>query len=168
MHNQDIEYWAEQARHLLELINPVDPERAEAQHETFLSELAVKDEDELDSTVALMHTLQEVIVGEASFQASWRGKVELIEALEALLPEPELRIDWGGDSEDEDFLAAVTVPQLLRRAFLSLQDAGYTLWCWNSESDSYVGWISRSVDETQLVEVYYGLGLDVRLAEDLG
>ncbi len=166
MQDEPIQVWAEQARHLFDLINPDNPERAEAQHEAFLEELAQKEEDEIVSTVELMWLVKDVIDGESGFFVSWRGKQEFIEAMSNILPDPNIHIDWGTDDvEDEEFLQRVTVPELLRRAYVSLLDEGYMLWCWNTETDSYVGWISHAVAESDLTEVCYGLGIDVRTAE---
>ncbi|PHV10716.1 DUF6630 family protein [Chitinimonas sp. BJB300] len=166
MHSEPIQVWAEQAYRLFELINPENPERAEAQHEAFLAELAQKEEDEIVSTVELMWLVKDVIDGESGFFVSWRGKQELIEAMGQILPDPDLSIDWGTDDlEDEEFLQSVTVPELLHRAYASLLDAGYILWCWNTETDSYVGWVSLAVHESELTDVCHGLGIDVRIAE---
>lgn len=166
MHETQIESWAEQAKHLFELINPGNLDRADAQYDAFLSLLDEKDEDEITSTVDLMWLVKEVIEGESAFFVSWRGKPELISALAAILPNEEIEIDWGTDDpEDEDFLHTVTVPDLLRRAYDSLLESGYTLWCWNTEGETYLGWLTQSIDESELINVAYGLGIEVRMAE---
>lgn len=167
MHAPHIESWAEQAITLFELINPSNIDRADDQHAAFLELLEQKAEDEISSSVELMWLVKEATEGESSFCVSWRGAPEFIGALTAILPDEDTEIDWGTDDpNDEDFLQSTTVPELLRQAYASLLDLGYTLWCWDTEGDTYVGWLTQSIDEGELMDVAERLGINVRTAEE--
>ncbi|MNT95328.1 hypothetical protein D3C72_2371840 [compost metagenome] len=72
-------------------------------------------------------------------------------------------MDWGTeDTEDEDFLEGTSVPELMEIVATQLRMAGYTLWNWDTGGDAYGGWITRSEDDEEILEIADTLGFDIR------
>ncbi|MBV1775977.1 hypothetical protein KSF73_09635 [Burkholderiaceae bacterium DAT-1] len=168
MHLPHIESWAEQAHTLFELINPGFPDRADEQYQAFLDELAAHDDDEFASTVDLMNVVKDIIDGESACQLNWRAGPEFVEGMLRVLEGMGEEIDWGVDDPlDDDWLKAMTVPELVLRAADGLQDAGYTLWCWQIDQEHFLAWLTQSVSESEMASLVDSLGLGVCVATDL-
>jgi hypothetical protein len=78
----------------------------------------------------------------------------------------DLEIDWGNDdTEDDAFLDSTSVAELMELAHNQLRVAGYTLWNWDTGGDAYAGWITRSEDDEDMLDIAETLRLDIRPGE---
>ena len=55
-----------------------------------------------------------------------------------------------------------SVPELMELATDQLRVAGYTLWNWDTGGDAYAGWITRSEDDDEMLEIAETLAFDLR------
>ena len=53
-----------------------------------------------------------------------------------------------------------------RTAYDRLRERGYTLWTWDTGSDSYGGWITRSGDDEAMRLVASALEIELRPGSD--
>ena len=91
---------------------------------------------------------------------------DAIDCLAELVARWNLEIDWGGDQTDEEFLQATDIPALMATAHDRLRERGYTLWTWDTGSDSYAGWITRSGDDEAMRLVAAALEIELRPGSD--
>ena len=112
---------------------------------------------------ALLSQIKEIIDWESGFYVDWKDVESFIGCLNQLCERIDLEIDWGtDDTEDEDFLEGTSVPELMELAADQLRVAGYTLWNWDTGGDAYAGWITRSEDDDEMLEIADTLGFDAR------
>lgn len=149
---------------LLWLINPGDEDAALAQFDALRESLG----DEVDPEAGddWLWALSEVIDWRAGFRVDWKDTASFVTAIEELSARWNLRIDWGGDLDDEDFAAELDVPALMSTAHDRLREHGYTLWNWNTGEDSYAGWIALSRDDEAMLALCSLLGVEVRPGSD--
>ncbi|AKJ32171.1 DUF6630 family protein [Caldimonas brevitalea] len=153
-------------KRLLELINVASAEVAEEQFATFSEEMGADDEEVLDPA-DLLWTLKDVIDWESGYYVDWKDTQSFIACLDRLTQAAGLEIDWGiDDTEDEDFLDSTSVEDLMQLAHEQLQQAGFTLWNWNTEGDAYGGWITRREDDAEMLNLASTLGIEVRPADE--
>ncbi len=161
----DVDDHAARVWNLLVLINPGDEEAAlqqfDAWREALGGEVEASAEDE-----QWLWTLKDVIDWRSGYYVDWKDVDSLISALDELAARWNLRIDWGGDLDDEDFMESVDVPELMGVAFDQLRPHGYSLWNWNTGGDAYAGWIALSRDDEAMLALTSLLGIEVRLGND--
>lgn len=147
---------------LFALINLGDSQQS-TRHLALLEEaLEDAEEDEADAE-ALLYQIKEIIDWEAGFYVDWKDVESFIGCLNQLCERIDLEIDWGTDDpEDEDFLEGTSVPELMELATDQLRVAGYTLWNWDTGGDAYAGWITRSEDDDEMLEIAETLAFDLR------
>jgi hypothetical protein len=150
---------------VLLLVNPGDEDSALRQFDAWRDVQADAGGDEEDTAAALAR-LGAVIDWQAGFSAD--DAATLIQALDELAARWNLAIDWGGDADDEDFLADHELPDLLGIAYDGLREHGYTLWIYESDRAAWAGWITRSDDAEPMREAATALGINLRLALDAG
>lgn len=150
---------------LLLLINPGDEDAALRQFDHWRERVAEAggewDEDQL-----WLRALAEAIDWRAGFRIEADDIDALVTALDELAARWNLRIDWGGDLDDEDFLTTIDVPALLAVAYDRLREHGYSLWSWNSEDGTRAGWIALSRDDEAMLALTSLLGVEVRPGSD--
>jgi hypothetical protein len=78
-----------------------------------------------------------------------------------------ISIDWGGDPHDDDFHANVDAASLFATAYDGLLEHDYTLWAWETEDDSYAGWMTLKRDNEHLRELAISLGINLRLGSEV-
>lgn len=88
----------------------------------------------------------------------WKDTDAFIAAIDELSARWNLRIDWGGDLDDEEFSSDLSVPDLMAVAFDRLREHGYSLWNWNTGGDAYAGWIALSRDDDAMLTLTSLLG----------
>lgn len=147
---------------LLLLINPGDEETALRQFNAY-REAAGEADGEGDGW---LWTLKDAIDWSSGFHVDGRDREALIAAIDELAARWNLRIDWGGDVDDEDFLDAHDTAALLGVAYDRLREHGYSLWCWDTGSDDRAGWMALSRDDEDMQRLAAILGIDLRPGSD--
>lgn len=142
---------------LLLLVNPGDEDAALGQFGPVRESMA-EGGDPIDA-------IRDAIDWKAGFHIAEDDPGGLIEALDELAARYAIRIDWDiDDTSDEDALADTDVPALLQRAGEQLREHHYTLWTWETGTESHAGWITLQRDDEALPVVAGALGFHVRPA----
>lgn len=144
---------------LLLLVNPGDEDTA-LRHFAAWRDVQV----ESDGLADPLETLGEVIDWSAGFRVE--DAATLVQALDELAARWNLAIDWGGDADDDDFLGAHEVPDLLAIAYDRLLEHRYTVWIYESPGATWAGWITRTDEAEPMREVATALGVNLRPACD--
>ncbi len=146
---------------LLLIINPGDEDAALQQFTAFQDALGGVDADDTD----LPALLREVTDWKSGFHIAEADTGGLIECLVELASRFNLDLDWDvEDPTDDGFLARVSAGELLQAACDQLRLEGYTLWTWETGTDTHAGWISSSSDDEGVRIIAAALGFDVRPA----
>lgn len=144
---------------LLLLINPGDEDGAAAQFAAWQEIAAGSD----DIDVA-MDALREAIDWKSGFHVDDGDARGLVESLDELVARLGLRIDWGVDDVDDEFLADAEIEALLDIAYDRLREHHYTLWTREAGAGLHAGWITHSRDDDGMRVIAEALGLHVRPA----
>lgn len=144
---------------LLLLVNPGDEDTALRHFAAWRDVQA-----ESDGLADPLETLGEVIDWSAGFRVE--DAATLVQALDELAARWNLAIDWGGDADDDDFLGAHEVPDLLAIAYDRLLEHRYTVWIYESPGATWAGWITRTDEAEPMREVATALGVNLRPACD--
>jgi hypothetical protein len=147
---------------LLLLINPGDEDMALTQFSAYRETVAGSEM----SDEAMLGAIKEAIDWRSGFHVEANEPRVLIESINELCIRWNLVIDWGGDPDDDDFLADRDVPSLLNVAFDYLTQFNYTLWTWQTGSDAYAGWMTLSAEDELMRQIAGALNIDVRPASD--
>ena len=147
---------------LLVLINPGDEETALRQFAAYRDATgeAGTEPDQV------LWTLKDAIDWTSGFYVDWKDIDSFVAAIDELAARWNLRIDWGGDLDDEDFAQDLDVPALMTTAHDRLREHGYTVWNWNTGGDGYAGWIALSRDDEAMLALCSLLGVEVRPGSD--
>ncbi|CAM3369420.1 hypothetical protein [Cupriavidus taiwanensis] len=147
------------------LINLDDSAQTSAQLAMFEDALLDAEDDDTDGP-ELLWVIREVIDWQSGFFVDWKDAQSFIGCLNQLCERVDLELDWGTDDpEDEAFLESTSVPELMELAHNQLRVAGYTLWNWDTGGDAYAGWITRSEDDEEMLELAEILRFEVRPAD---
>ena len=136
------------------LVNPGDDEAAFEQFNACREALA----DGADP----VGVLRDAIDWRAGFYIDESDAAGLVDVLDELASRLGLRIDWGDDADEDDFLAHAEVPALINVAFDRLREHHYTLWTWETGENAQAGFITRQRDDEALRLVAGELGFHVR------
>ncbi|WP_045768032.1 DUF6630 family protein [Xanthomonas albilineans] len=147
---------------LLLLINPGDEESALRQFAAY-RELAGETEREGQDW---LWALKDAIDWSAGFYVDGNDREALIGAIDELAARWNLRIDWGGDVDDEDFFEGHDAVSLLTLADDRLREYGYSIWCWDTGNAFRAGWMARSRDDQDMQRLAAILGIDLRPGSD--
>ena len=147
---------------LLLLINPGDEDTALRQFSAYHEAVAESEGEEVEP----VWLLKDAIDWTSGFYVDWKDNESFIDSVAELVARWNLEIDWGGDQADEEFLDATDVPALMSTAYDRLRERGYTLWTWDTGSDSYGGWITRSGDDEAMRLVASALEIELRPGSD--
>lgn len=146
---------------LLLIINPGDEDAALQQFTAFQDALAGDDADDAD----LPALLRDVTDWKSGFHIAETDTAGLIECLAELAARFNLDFDWGvEDPTDDGFLARITAGELLQAAHDQLRLEGYTLWTWETGTETHAGWMSSTSDDEGVRIVAAALGFDARPA----
>ncbi|HHW4679230.1 MAG TPA: DUF6630 family protein [Xylella sp.] len=146
---------------LLVLINPGDRDAVFDQFNAWCDVVADRNLDD-DGVQTWLWALKDVIDWRSGFYADWKDIKSFIDAVDELAARWNLRIDWGIDLDDDDFFDVTDVSELMAVAYDCLREHGYTLWNWDTESNSYAGWIALSRDDEVMLTLCSLLGVEVR------
>src|SRR6185437_6485710 len=147
---------------LLLLINPGDEETALQQFSEYREAAA---EERSAEPVALV---ARVIDWRSGFMIAEDDLRSLVQALDELSARWNLSIDWDGDPDDDDYFDDADAGSLLGIAYDRLAESGYTLWTWETEDDSYAGWITLARDSEPMRELATALHINLRPGSDFG
>lgn len=148
---------------LLWLINPGDEDAALLQYDALRERLG----GEVDPADGhWQDVLGEVIDWQAGFRAAVGDWEAVATAIEELAARWNLRIDWGGDFDDEDFVAGLDVATVMSIAHDCLREHGYTLWSWNAGPAFHAGWMALSRDDEAMLALCSLLDVEVRPGSD--
>lgn len=129
-----------------------------------LSDAGIEDE-EIDAD-ELAQLLREVMDWESGFHVDPNDSGAFIGCMNQLCERIDVNVDWGTDDpEDETFLEETTVPELMEIAHEQLRVLGYTLWNWDTGGAAYAGWLTRSEDDEDMLDIAQILGLEIRPGE---
>jgi len=148
---------------LLLLINPGDQDSALQQFDAWREAMGGNLDGEGDGW---LWTLKDAIDWRSGFYVDGKDAESLIAVIDELAARWNLRIDWGGDVDDEEFLAAHDLPSLMAVAHDRLREDGYTLWNWNTDDDAHAGWIARVRDDEGMMQLAALLQVDMRPGSD--
>jgi len=149
---------------LLLLINPGDEETALRQFDAY-RQSAGETEGQTESAQWLC-ALKDAIDWSSGFYVEGHDSQTLISAIDELAARWNVRIDWGGDIDDDDFLAANDSAALLTVAYDRLREYGYTLWCWDTGNDDRAGWMALSRNDEDMQRLAAILDVDLRPGSD--
>jgi hypothetical protein len=153
---------------LLLLINPGDEETALQQFTDYREAVAEIDADEVESIEgAPMEIIGRVIDWRSGFIVGARDLRSLVQAIDELSSRWNLSIDWNGDPDDDEFFDDLDAAALFSTAYDRLAEFGYTLWAWETDGDSYAGWMTLTRDGEPLRELATALGINLRLGSEV-
>lgn len=148
---------------LLLLINPGDEDSALQQFADYRDAAAEIDPDEL----VPIELIARAIDWRAGFIVDAGDMPALMQAIDELAARFNLAIDWNGDPDDDEFFDDMDPPELFSIAYDRLAEFGYTLWAWETDGDSYAGWMSLTRDGEPLRELAGALQINLRLGSDV-
>jgi hypothetical protein len=144
---------------LLLLINPGDEESALQQFGAYQDATADAGEDEFEPA----WVLKDITDWKSGFQIQDDDAAAFVESIGELVARWNLELDWGvEDPTDEDFLEGASIQHLLHVAYDALRAYGYTLWVWETGTETTAGWIALSRDDEAMRAVAPALGIEVR------
>jgi hypothetical protein len=148
---------------LLLLINPGDEDSALQQFADYREAAADIDPDEL----VPIELIARVIDWRAGFVVDAQDMRALMQAIDELAARYNLTVDWNGDPDDDEFFDDMDPAELFSIAYDRLAEFGYTLWAWETDGDSYAGWMSLTRDGEPLRELAGALHINLRLGSDV-
>ena len=146
---------------LLLLVNPGDEETALRQFSAYQEAAATAGDD-----IEAVWLLKDAIDWTSGFFVDWKDSETFIDSITELVRRWNLEIDWGGDPSDDEFLEGTDIPALMSTAYDGLRERGYTLWTWDTGSDSFGGWITSSRDDEAMRLVAVALNIELRPGSD--
>ena len=146
---------------LLLLINPGDEETALRQFGAWQDATADLDDGETEPA----WVLKDIIDWTSGFQVHDDDAAAFVECITELVARWNLDLDWGvEDPTDDAFLDEASIRELLHVAYDTLRSHGYTLWVWETGTDTVAGWMTLSRDDAAMRVVAPALGIEVRPA----
>jgi hypothetical protein len=151
------------AEALLRLINPTE----DSAHQQILQlrELLLSKDDE-DHCPNILWVINDVVDWESGYCVDWKDTESFAQCVMKLAERWGVTLTFG--SEDplaEDFLSRSNIPDLLNQAHSELQSKGFMLWGWDTDSDCYCGWITKSTSANDVAAISSTLGVEVRSGE---
>jgi hypothetical protein len=153
---------------LLLLINPGDEETALLQFNDYREAVAELDADEVESIEAApMEIVGRVIDWRSGFIVDAHDLRSLVQAVDELSSRWNLSVDWNGDPDDDEFFDDMDAAELFSIAYDRLAEFGYTLWAWETDGDTYAGFMTLTRDGEPLRELATVLGINLRLGSEV-
>jgi hypothetical protein len=141
------------AEKLIELINPA----AELAHQQIarFRETLLSEEDE-DDYPNILWVVKDAVDWESGYFVDWKDTESFVNCVMKLADRWGVTLNFGGDS------AGAGVPDLMNKAHRELLPKGLMLWSWDTESDCYCGWITKSVSVSAVATISSKLDIEVR------
>ena len=144
---------------LLLLVNPGDDDTAMEQFRAYQDAAQDGGDDEVEP----VWLLKDIIDWKSGFQVHDEDAAALVESLTELVARWNIDIDWGvEDPTDAGFLDGADMSDLVQVAYDELRAHGYTLWLWETGTETTAGWICLSRDDDAMRAIAPALGIDVR------
>ena len=141
---------------LLLLLNPGDEETALLQFNDYREAMADAAE------VEPIEVIGRVIDWRSGFIVGAHDLRALVQAVDELASRWNLSIDWNGDIDDDEFYDDMDAAELFSIAYDRLAEFGYTLWAWETDGDTYAGFMTLTRDGEPLRELATMLGINLR------
>jgi len=148
---------------LLRLINPGDDDMALQQFADYREAVAEIDPED----VVPVEVIGRVIDWRSGFIVDEHDLRSLVQAINELASRWNLSIDWNGDPDDDEFFDDIDAAGLFGIAYDRLAEFGYTLWAWETESESHAGWMTLTRDNEPMRELATMLGVNLRLGSEV-
>jgi hypothetical protein len=145
------------------LINPGDEETALLQFTDYREAVAGVDADDIEPITVIGR----VIDWRSGFIVDAHDMRSLIQAVNELSSRWNLSIDWNGDPDDDEFFDDMDSAELFSIAYDRLAEFGYTLWAWETDGDSYAGFMTLTRDAEPLRELATTLGINLSLGSQV-
>lgn len=144
---------------LLLRINPGDEDTALQQFDAYREATIDAAEDEFEPA----WVLKDIIDWTSGFQVHDDDAAAFVESITELVARWNLELDWGvEDPTDDEFLADASISALLQVAYDALRAYGYTLWTWETGTETTAGWITLSRDDEAMRAIAPALGITLR------
>ena len=153
---------------LLLLINPGDEETALLQFNDYREAMAEADTVEVEPSEAdPIEIIGRVIDWRSGFIVGIDDLRSLVQAIDELSSRSNLSIDWGGNPDDDEFFDDMDAIELFSIAYDRLAESGYTLWAWETDGNTYAGFMTLTRDGEPLRELAAALGINLRLGSEV-
>lgn len=167
MNGEDITPLEAASSRFFELINFNDTQAAQRQFAEFCTEVVRKADvyGEQPEDLDAIWIINDIIAGRSGFFVDWKDTESFIDSLQSICEQRdiEIEINWGmEDPDDEDFFDTVSVPELMEVAYRQLIREEITLWNWDTGSDTYGGWLTRTEDDEEMLTLADMLGVEIR------
>jgi hypothetical protein len=151
------------AETLIEIISPtIDLAR---QHVAQFRELLRAERSE-DQYANILWAVNDVVDWESGFFVDWKDTESFVHCVTKLADRWGVTLSFGtADPLKEDFLSQTNVPELLSQAHSELLPKALMLWSWDTDSDCYCGWITKSTSASKVADISAALGIEVRSGE---
>lgn len=147
---------------LLQLINPGDADLALQEFSAWREAL-----EGVDAEDAPIELIGQVIDWRSGYRVDAEDTRALVQVIDELAARWNLKLDWDGDTDDDEFHAAQDVPSLLAVAYDRLAESGYTLWSRETDDGAYAGWMTLTRDSEGMRELATLLEINLRLGSDV-
>jgi hypothetical protein len=144
------------------LINPGDDDSAFQQFTAYRDAVGDTPEDEID----VAQVVGQVADWRSAFHVDADDTHAFMQAIDELAARWSLSIDWGGDTDDDDFRA--DLDDLITTAYDNLAPHGYTLWLLDTDDESVAGWMTLSRDIEPMRELATELGIHLHRGNEVG
>lgn len=158
---EDDEYEA-RVWNLLTLINPGDEDTALRQ---FGGWRELSGGEEVDGPELLLQ-LKDVIDWTSGFHVETGDTETLMDALDQQAARWSVEVDWGGDRDDDEFMASLEASALLGLAYDRLREDGYSLWTWDAGMEASAGFVALRRDDDGMRALSQLLGIELRPGSD--
>jgi hypothetical protein len=145
------------------LINPGDEETALLQFTDYREAVVDVDADDIEPIAVIGR----VIDWRSGFIIDAQDMRSLIQAVDELSSRWNLSIDWNGDPVDDEFFDDMDCAELFSIAYDRLAEHGYTLWAWETDGDTYAGFMTLTRDAEPLRELATALGINLMLGNQV-
>jgi len=146
------------------MINPGDDDSAFQQFTAYREAVG----DTPDEDVDVAQVVGQVADWRSAFNVGVEDTRALVQAIDELASRWNLSIDWGGDTDEDEFHADADTSGLLGTAYDQLAPHGYTLWVLDTDDDSVAGWITLSRNVEPMRELATELGVHLHRGNEMG
>ena len=115
----------------------------------------VHDETQSEDFVSLLDLLSETCDWESTYYVDWKDTDSFVDCVSKNAQSWGCQLAFSGRHQDQ------SVPDLIRLAHAELKASGLGLWGWDTQGDSYAGWIARLSDAPIFQQASEALGVRI-------
>ena len=152
---------SDQIRAAESLIDVISPTSAIAHQQLaqFQTELQ---SHEYEGPEDILWAVKQVVDWRSGYFVDWKDTKSFVECVTGIVDRWGVSLTFGvADPLDEEFLSRNTVPDLMGLAHDELLGKGFMLWSWDTDCDSYSGWITKSTSASAVADIASTLGVQV-------